>query len=192
MKKIYTLIAASVIALGTQATVHTVQVADFSFSPSTVNAVCGDTIAWVWASGSHTTTSTSVPGCATSWNAPVNSSIPAYAIVIPCAGTYSYHCSFHPSMVGTINATCTTGIDEPQQNVSSLVYPNPFSTQLTVQNRNADAVRIIDVTGQTVAAGNFSGDKMEINLDELAPGVYFLTTYKEGIIRQTEKIVKAK
>jgi plastocyanin len=194
MKKIYTLIAAIVISLGAQAALHTVQVANFSFSPANITAVCGDSILWVWASGSHTTTSTSVPSCATSWSAPINSSIPAYGIVIACAGTYSYTCSFHPSMLGTITATCSVGIDEPQQNISTLVYPNPFNSQITLVNHHADAVRITDVTGQVVKAIalNTSGDKSEINLDALEPGMYFLTTLSEGVIRETKKIMKTK
>ena len=32
------------------------------FVPSAANAICGDTIKWIWVSGVHTTSSTSIPG----------------------------------------------------------------------------------------------------------------------------------
>ncbi len=82
MKKLYLFILLFSAWFYSNATIHTVLVADFNFIPASVNAVCGDTVAWVWSSGTHTTTSTSVPSCATSWNAPITSALSTYAIVI--------------------------------------------------------------------------------------------------------------
>src|SRR5690242_1415595 len=131
MKKIYTLLIYLIATHSVQATIHTVLVADFNFIPASVNAACGDTIAWVWSSGTHTTTSTSVPSCATAWDAPITSSISTFSIVIPCEGTYNYHCTVHPQMTANIIATCATGIKEQTAPVT-LLSPNPFTESVNV------------------------------------------------------------
>ncbi|MDB5282891.1 MAG: hypothetical protein JWO06_1966, partial [Bacteroidota bacterium] len=84
---------------------HTIQVADFSFTPPTTNANVGDSIVFTWVSGSHTTTSTSVPSGATSWNSPMNSNNSTFVYVLTTAGTYDFHCAIHSFMTGTITAT---------------------------------------------------------------------------------------
>lgn len=196
MKKIYTyfFLLSIFCATNASATLWQVSVLNSSFSPNTLpNVVCGDTVAWVLSSVlSHTTTSTTIPAGATSWNAPINSSTPAFAYIVPnFAGVYNYVCTPH-GFTGSFTVTCSVGIDQAQQKIASLVYPNPFSSKLTITNHGADAFRITDVTGQVVAAKTLSADEAEINLDGLEPGVYFLTTWKEGILRQTEKIIKQK
>ena len=83
---------------------HRVRVSDFRFTPSTVNAVVGDTITWRWQNGMHTTTSTNIPQGARSWNAPIDSANTRFRTRLRVAGTYSYQCNFHfaQGMVGTI------------------------------------------------------------------------------------------
>src|ERR1051325_6686836 len=107
MKKLYSLISFSFIVLLASANQITIGVANFQFSPSVANAICGDTIICAWASGSHTTTYTTIPGCATGWSANVNSTNITYSITVPCAGTYSYQCTPHAAsgMKGTIVVT---------------------------------------------------------------------------------------
>src|ERR1051326_1897572 len=108
MKIFYSVIIFFSVIICSKASIHQISVADFSFTPSTVNAVCGDTILWTWSSGTHTTTSKTIPGCATAWNNPVNSTATSYSIVVSCAGNYNYQCTFHASMgmTGTIAVTC--------------------------------------------------------------------------------------
>ena len=82
-----------------KATIHTVQVADFSFTPSVLNINSGDTVRWVWVSGTHTTTSTSVPTGATAWDHPMNSGSTQFDEKFTIAGIYDYHCSIHPTIM---------------------------------------------------------------------------------------------
>jgi plastocyanin len=85
---------------------HTVRVANFRFSPSAINAVVGDVIVWRWVIGHHTTTSTSVPAGARTWNARMNSTSTRFRYVLRVAGTYQYECTFHPAeMQGTITVS---------------------------------------------------------------------------------------
>src|SRR5262245_45693556 len=149
MKKNYILILFLTVSLWANAAIHTVIVADFNFIPASVNAVCGDTVAWVWSSGTHTTTSTSVPACGTAWNAPITSASSTFAIVIPCEGIYNYYCTVHPTMTANIVATCATGINEPPIS-ASLLSPNPFMESITVTYHNKDRIVIYNMLGKSM------------------------------------------
>lgn len=209
MKKIYVAILVSFTSLLASATVHTVTVGPSSFNPPTVTAVCGDTVAWVLASGSHTTTSTSVPVCATAWNANINSTTPAFAIVVPCAGTYNYHCTPH-LFTGVINVTCTTGIEGVSANEDApSVYPNPSANgifNVTFGDVRAihespqqlpKRVYIVDTKGKRimdVSVGAIHESPVHespvhvINLQSCASGVYFLITEGEKGRRVTKLV----
>lgn len=98
---------------GAFATIHTIQVgtgSGFSFSPSSgLSVQAGDTVEWVWASGTHTTTSGTIPSGAASWNANITSSATTFSYVPTVAGTYNYYCVYHQSMgmTGSFTVTCT-------------------------------------------------------------------------------------
>jgi len=81
------------------ATVHTVHVMNFSFSPSSFSASVGDTVEWIWVGGGHTTTSLTIPGGAASWSHPVNNSNTTFEYKITTAGTYTYWCAIHQTMM---------------------------------------------------------------------------------------------
>jgi plastocyanin len=81
-----------------------VRVQNFTFTPATINAQVGDVIIWRWVNGMHTTTSTSVPAGARTWNSPLDSAHLQFRYRVQVAGTYQYQCNFHfaQGMVGTI------------------------------------------------------------------------------------------
>ncbi|MEO6455721.1 MAG: T9SS type A sorting domain-containing protein [Ginsengibacter sp.] len=88
------------------AAIHTVTVANFSFSPSDIpNVVLGDVVRFVWSSGFHTTTSTSVPAGATTWNENMNSAALSYDYTVTVPGVYNYVCNFHEGMAGSFTAS---------------------------------------------------------------------------------------
>lgn len=109
MKKLLLLTAVLLCAVSaTFAADHRVRVADFQFSPKTINAVVGDTVSWQWQTGAmnHTTTSVLIPAGAAAWDAPLNAATPRFRYTITVPGTYRYQCSFHSSvMKGTIRVT---------------------------------------------------------------------------------------
>jgi len=109
MKKIFLVTAFLVCsAAATFAATHRVTVSNFKFTPATINAAVGDVIIWRWQNGTHTTTSTSVPAGARTWNAQMNSTSTRFRYVIRVAGTYTYECTFHPAeMQGTITVTAS-------------------------------------------------------------------------------------
>ncbi|MBI3500453.1 MAG: T9SS type A sorting domain-containing protein [Bacteroidetes bacterium] len=197
MKKIFTLLSFSFIALLGNATIHFITVGTPTsnvFNPANITAVCGDTVIWQWGAGSHTTTSTNIPACATAWNANINSTSTVYAITIPCAGTYSYQCTPHAAMgmVGTIVATCTNNVPIIASHYFSAAYPNPFSSKLTIETSQANLISIYNAVGENIKsiAVPQGQIKTEIDMQDLQAGIYFYAVLKEGVIIETKKIVK--
>jgi plastocyanin len=77
---------------------HVISAGGTAFSPNSVTAKVGDTIKFVWSSGTHTTTSTSIPTGAATWDSPLTSSSPSFIYIITAAGTYNFQCNFHYTM----------------------------------------------------------------------------------------------
>src|SRR5205823_5412367 len=118
MKKIYKnyLLAFFLLASfhSARATLVTVAVMDFQFNPPSVTMNVGDSVTWFWQSGTHTTTSTTIPSGAASWNSPIDQTHPVFLYHATVAGSYDYICSFHVSMgmTGHITVLSAAGINE--------------------------------------------------------------------------------
>lgn len=110
---------------------HTVNVGNYYFNPATLNVQVGDTIRWVWVQGSHTTTSTTIPAGAPSWDEPMNSNNTVYEYRVSVAGVYNYLCTPHSStQIGSFTATAftpTLSVSPSNQNVNSLAGSTNFS-----------------------------------------------------------------
>jgi uncharacterized protein (TIGR02145 family) len=77
----------------------TINVQNFTFSPTSLPSVqLGDTIRWVWISGIHTTTSTTIPAGAAPWDQPITISAQTYEYIPAVTGTYNYKCTPHEAM----------------------------------------------------------------------------------------------
>ncbi|HEY7974147.1 MAG TPA: plastocyanin/azurin family copper-binding protein [Ktedonobacterales bacterium] len=78
---------------------------NYSFSPASVTVKVGDTVTWTNNSNvPHTSTSDS--SSAVSWDSSaISTGGGTFSFVFTKAGTYTYHCSFHPFMHGTIVVT---------------------------------------------------------------------------------------
>lgn len=106
------------------ATIYTIQVGlngNLSFSPSGLSIALGDTVRFQWVSGSHTTTSTSVPGGGVSWNQNITSGSTTYTYKPAVIGTYNYRCTPHVGMGMIGSFTVTTPL--PIKIVSFMVSP---------------------------------------------------------------------
>ncbi len=194
MKKIFFVTALLFSAAAVKATVHTITVQNFSFSPSSLSANCNDTIKWQWVSGTHTTTSVSVPAGAPGWGANISSATPTYTYQVTVAGTYSYICTPHVSMgmTGSISVTCPSGISVSEIAYFSAAYPNPFSSKLTIETSAADMISIYNFVGEKIKTIllQHGQTKAEVNTADLNNGVYFYCVLKEGIVIETKKIIK--
>lgn len=112
---------------------HTVLVGSFYFNPSTIPDVqVGDTIRWQWVEGNHTTTSTSIPAGAATWDAPMNSGNQVFEYKVTVAGVYNYKCTPHASIqTGSFTAVGapppSLAVTPSNQNVGSAAGTTNFS-----------------------------------------------------------------
>ena len=108
-----------------------VSVANFQFTPASLpNVSSGDTIRWEWASGTHTTTSTTIPAGAWTWDQPIDAVNTIYEYKAILVGTYNYYCMHHPSMVASFTVTGTTptlNVTPSNQNVTSVAGTTNFN-----------------------------------------------------------------
>ncbi len=87
-----------------------IDVSNFEFSVISFDAAVGDTITWTLVSGTHTTTSTSVPVGAATWDYTFTGVGDSFSYVITVPGIYEYLCSFHPI---TMRGSFSTAIPFP-------------------------------------------------------------------------------
>jgi Secretion system C-terminal sorting domain len=81
------------------ATIINVDVSDFAFTPISFDAAVGDTVVWTLSSGTHTTTSTSVPSGAATWDYTFTGIGDTFSYIITVPGVYEYHCTIHPTLM---------------------------------------------------------------------------------------------
>ena len=66
----------------------------------------------------------------------------------------------------------TEGIGE--NNISTKVYPNPTSGEITLEGENLSHVRIVNAYGQTVYNAKVEGEQIRIDLSNMAKGIYMM------------------
>ena len=192
-QKLLFIVFAALFTITANATVHTVQVANFSFTPDTVNAVVGDTILWQWVSGTHTTTSLSEPTGAASWSSPMTSSVQTFQYKLTVAGTYSYECLMHPSqMTGTLTVTNAASVTEVANDVAVTIYPNPSAGRFEIATtKPIERLAVTDITGKTVLDREINADHAVFDLSNEAEGVYLMRLLANGAVI-TKRIIISK
>jgi len=139
------------------ATIHVVQVSNFSFTPQNISSfIIGDTIKWQGVSGFHTTTSSTIPAGAAAWDQVITSG-GVYLYIPSVTGTYNYVCTPHEAfgMIGSFNVVNPLPVGNALSgtfkyfNLSSTGIPNS-----TIQLK--DGSGSIVATTTTSAAGAYS------------------------------------
>ncbi|HKR05110.1 MAG TPA: T9SS type A sorting domain-containing protein [Bacteroidia bacterium] len=200
INKILLAIAAFVfLSVQGKATKHMIMTEDFFFSPTDLSVVVGDTIQWMWGSGNHTTTSTSVPSGAATWDQLINNASMTFDYVVLVPGTYQYQCTFHISMgmVGEFTASNPTGIPGqvvlPYLNIDRNLTSNEIKLNYNFEEMQTLTLNVFDLIGKevksiylgTVPAGE---NEKTISLEGIAKGVY-LVKLDGSDISITRKIV---
>jgi plastocyanin len=198
MKKIYLLTIAFISSFTlANAAIINVAVSSNAFTPATFSAVVGDQIVYTLVNGNHNVTSPTggVPATAAPIaSGPMSTPGQTYTYTVTVAGTYGYQCTNHPTtMIGGFTAS-TVGILEPATDLLTQVYPNPFSDKLTVKFNGIEKIEFVNILGEKVKTVTIDSQegKLDIYFDNLPAGVYFFSTYKEGTIVESRKIIKAK
>lgn len=147
----------------------------------TICAGAGDTltgtggVSYVWSSnaGSATTTSVSVNPTTTD----------TYTVT----GTDANGCVNSNVVTITVN-TCGSGINNFAAN-NVAIYPNPFSSSITVETESATQIAVVNVVGQIVYSAALNSGKHAIDLSNLTKGVYYLQL-KTGANTTNRKLIK--
>jgi plastocyanin len=80
---------------------NTITIKNFAFGPSTLTVKTGTVVTWVNNDGA-THTIASDAGSPAAFSSDPLSPGASFAFTFSKPGTYSYHCSIHPSMTGTV------------------------------------------------------------------------------------------
>lgn len=75
---------------------------DFAFAPDPITLAAGGTITWTNDDTANHTVTFDDPSVTSSDTLGRGATFPA---TFPAAGTYTYHCSFHPGMQGTVTVS---------------------------------------------------------------------------------------
>ena len=148
------------------AVTHTVNQAGLTFDPAEITIEVGDTVEWIWASGSHTVTSgtdLSDPEVGMLFDSPLNSANTSVSFTFTEVGSQDYFCRPHLNfgMTGNVTVTAVSAVtDTPAQTAIRLLpnAPNPFNpSTLITFDLPADrtgptqvSLRIFDLTGRLV------------------------------------------
>ena len=191
-RKITYLLLALSLSFSSMAAVIMVEVEDFEFNPSVFNVNVGDTIMWFWDDGFHTTTSTTIPAGASSWDSPITSTNPLFTYVVTVPGSYDFQCMPHASMgmMGHFTASVVTGVDEiPQQTFLNIKGNSSGANELTIAygltHKTNVTLLIYDILGNPVKV--FPSNEKNAGLYEekipaegIAQGIYIVELITPG------------
>jgi hypothetical protein len=85
--------------------------------------------------------------------------------------------TYREMMFKTFNAV---GIKENSANLNGIeLYPNPAKNEFTLVHSNSQyyTIQLVDVSGRILKTINATENKVNINISDLASGVYFVKTY---------------
>jgi plastocyanin len=71
---------------------------DRAYNPGTLNVSVGTTVTWMNTDSIPHTSTSNVAG----WDSGILSAGGQFSFVFQTAGTFAYHCTLHPGMVGTV------------------------------------------------------------------------------------------
>jgi plastocyanin len=200
MNKIYSVFVAFFIMLGVSAfaTTHVITQESLTFNPNALSVEVGDIVQFQWTSGSHTTTSITVPAGASSWDALLNSGNPLVEYTVTTAGTYAYVCTPHAQMgmVGGFVAVLPNRVanlsSHADMNVS-VQDGGQLRVKLTGASSGFASIGLLDIMGRNVAMihqGGISSDDFTVRYDvsSLQRGIYFVR-FQEGAFVTTRKVL---
>ena len=190
MKKIYSVLLLSILAIGMKATSYTITTVGTSYSPATLTVSVGDVVT-INSSASHPLAEVSQ----TTWNANGTATLSTgfgnkssnYTFTITAATDIYYVCTAHVSfgMKGKIIVS-TVGIKEQAEAISNVnIFPNPAKDQFSVKFNSTDngnvTAKIYSICGQEIETfvvnKEFNAGVTTLNFDlqnHIPAGVYFV------------------
>jgi len=150
--------------------VANVNIGDFFFNPTAVTINVNDQVKWTWiGSIGHTTTSDTV------WDSGVRGNGATFVNTFAAAGSFPYHCTVHPFMMGAItvqaaNVPPTIAITNPP-NGSVLASPATFSIGAKASDTDGSVTNVLFLQG-TTSLGNVQNGPYLVTVHNLGAGDY--------------------
>ena len=94
------------------------------------------------------------------------------------------------SATSSITVSSCVGIQENENNLSLVIYPNPTSSTITVKNiENLIQISICNAIGELIYSKQITKNEFEIDLSNQTSGLYFvkITTDKGTVVKQVVK-----
>ncbi len=118
------------VPLPTSQTSSTVVMQNSQFLPQTIHIISGTTVIWVNQDAiSHTTISDN-RSMAEAWDSGTLTQGQSFSKTFTQPGIYTYHCSFHPNMRGTIQVVAAQATPSPVPTFIPAPTPVPIPNQL--------------------------------------------------------------
>lgn len=185
MKRIFTLITAIALSQAVFATIHTVNILGFTYTPATTNAFVGDTVV-IEATGNHPLVQVDLATWTANGNTPMGggwgTKTSPYQFVITGLGDIYFVCQNHVAsmgMKGKIAVTAPTGLNELAIGSAISVFPNPAVNGIFTVNTGENApvalsLQVFNTAGQL--AEKYTLNKGVNSLTtQLPAGAYFYT-----------------
>jgi plastocyanin len=203
IKKVLNIFVAFFISISILAqTSHNVAVANFAFTPSSLTIEEGDTVFWTNTSGTHNVNGsiTTFPSNPDSFGSGAASSGWTYFYVFTMAGNYQYQCDPHSGSGMTASITVSetiTSINESKIENGTHVYPNPFTSYLTIAlnkeliNDNSSIEFVLyDLLGNQVhSIANVNAELTKIETNQLSNGIYIFSFKSNEKTLRTGKLI---
>lgn len=181
--KIFSITCLILISLNSFSAIHVINQSGMEFTPANPTVNVGDVIHWVWADGSHTTSSRTIPVGATVWDSPLNSTHTSFDYTVTVVGSYSYACTIHESMGMTGSFTAvdgSTGVGEIPVSLGFLIYPNPASTFIKISAELNGDIVLSDLIGRNIKQLKlnelpFYRSYYQLDLFGLEDGIYIIS-----------------
>ncbi len=184
----------------------------FTFAPNDVTINAGDTIHWVWATGGHSTTSTTAPGGCTAggadpWDSMIQNMGATFDHTFNTAGDFSYKCLPHCGMgmtglvqvvdfdITCIPSTITSAANSSGTSTCTVASLNNFnsSVDLSVSGLPSGVTFGLSADPVTPPAGGTADSVLTLNVDNtVAPGSYpFTVSGQNGDRTKTVNMILA-
>jgi plastocyanin len=150
-----------------------ISIVNFAFSPTSANINVNDSVKWTWVGSPHTTTSNT--GL---WDSGVQGTGATFTHTFASAGSFSFHCSVHPFMTGTIsvqsaNVPPTVAISNPT-NGSVFAAPATLTLAATASDTDGSVTNVQFLQGAASLA-NVANSPYSVPVLDLGAGDYALS-----------------
>ena len=112
---------------------------------------------------------------------------PSATTIYSVSGTDANGCSKTTTITQKVNACLS--VSSLVENVHFSVYPNPASSQLTIESSQPGSVKLFDALSRLILTQQLSNEKTKLDLEGLHHGVYFLQINQNGF-EKTIRLIK--